>query len=440
MKLSQFTLTPSNRLFILIAFIACIGLGCFLWDEAALVWLILLVALIGALLWEAWMLLRFQAELNETVWRSQPTVQRPFLLEAKLKITGPDSLRYTIEAIDNDMLRASKNNAHLSFPDKETVHAVWEILSQQRGNLTWPGGYVHGRTRLGLLHLWRTIPPLEIPVYPKISRDIHNQLNPQLLMEQLGVKTNRIFKADQDFESLRPYVVGDNYRHIDWKASARMRNWITRQFQVEHHHNILVCLDSSRLMGTLSEGISKLDWAIEATMHLAFLASRFEDRIGLLVFSNEIERWVKPRNHPVEAFLSNVYNIQPKVVEADFNQVCANILHAQKKRSLVIFLSDFLDASSLEPSMPALAQLNRKHCSLFIGVEDPVYQQHLSDAMPENPLAVTRKIVAMDSMRRRLATLQQLKQLGLHTVTVSPNNLVQQAMAAYMEIKFKGAI
>jgi uncharacterized protein (DUF58 family) len=143
-------------------------------------------------------------------------------------------------------------------------------------------------------------------VYPKLNISLQTLLNPKILLEQLGVKTNRFKRADQSFESLRPYLMGDNYRHIDWKASARSSHLITRQFEMENHHNILVCLDSSRLMGTLTEGISKLDWAIEASLYLAYVADYLKDNIGLVVFSNSVDMMVKPKRAPVDTFLRHL--------------------------------------------------------------------------------------------------------------------------------------
>jgi uncharacterized protein (DUF58 family) len=434
------TFAPTKRLFVFLSLLGVLALGCFLWDEVGLIWLTLMSILMVGVVSDAVLLGRSVMSLQKMRWDRQPTVQRPFTLTLEMKAICASLTRFSVEAIESDLLVPSKRNAHVEVLSSGKVLAVMELFPRRRGELRWPGANVQYRTVFNLVEKCQRLDSAWIPVYPKLTRDLQSQFNPELLMQQMGMKINRYRRADQDFESLRPYVIGDNYRHIDWKASARMRSWITRQFQVEHHHNILVCLDSSRLMGTLTEGISKLDWAIEASLHLAYLASRFGDRMGLLVFSNEIDRWVKPLNHPVEAFLSSIYNLECKVVEADFQKVCLSIMAAQKKRSLVIFLSDFLDASSLEPHLNAFGYLNRRHCSLFIGIEDPAYRNHLENFDAETVNAVAQKIVAQDSMKRRQAVLQQLQKMGLKSLTVNPENLVQRAMQAYMEIKLQGAI
>lgn len=441
MQRSVVRYTPARRLFLVLAGLVALGLVCFLWEWMAFPWLVLSTLTGLLLVADVFLLSRANAQVQTMQWDRQPTVQQPFLITLKLAVQHPPVLYFSVETISSDVLEPSKPYAHLEAGESGVVQASVEVFPRRRGAWVWPGVYVHFRSWIGFAAKRQHLMPGEIPVYPRIIRDVPGILNPNVLMDHLGLKINRYRWADQEFESLRPYVTGDNYRHIDWKASARLNNWIVRQFQVEHHHNILICLDSSRLMGTLTEGTSKLDWAIEATLHLAYLASRFGDRIGLLVFNNEVERWVKPLNRPVETFLRTVYNLECKIVEADFHKVCLAVMAAQKKRSLVIFLSDFLDASSLEPHLNAFGYLNQRHCSLFIGIEDPAYHRHLAlDNGVESAKALVQKIVALDSMKRRHVVLQQLQQMGLRSLTVTPQNLVQQAMQAYMEIKLQGAI
>lgn len=435
-----FSWTPSGRLFLVLTGLGFAAVGCFLWDGLALLWISVLMILTGLVIWEMSILWHCRMETTGHRFNHQPTVQRPFMLILSLKAFVPKQVRFAIEAVESDIFRMENIQPGLSITEDE-ITAEWEMSPKERGNTEWPGAVIGYRTPLGLVTKWQTLPPLAVKVYPKLNHNLQTMLNPSMLLDQLGLKTQRFRRADQVFESLRPYQLGDNYRHIDWKASARSNSLITRIFQMEQHHNILVCLDSSRLMGTLTEGITKLDWAIEATLHLAYLADYLKDNIGLVVFSSGVDQWVKPHRHPVESFLGSVYDVRSKIVEADLNAVCANILAHQRKRSLVIFLSDFIDASSLQPFLPSFAHLNRKHCSLFIGIEDPAYRHHLGEtATPKSAMDLAQRIVVHDSMTRREAVLQELRRRGLRAVTTPPENLVQRAVNAYLEIKMAGAI
>lgn len=433
--------TPSFRLFLCLAFLVLLGLGCFFWEPTGLIWMGFLGLLSALMLVDFVLLFRCNATLKEARWNRQPVIEQMFSFTLELETRLCNAISLQMEAIDSDLLVSTESRALLENPGANRLLATWELFSRQRGNVEWPGANLRFRSPLGLINRWQRLSPVSIPIYPRINLDLRNQLNPKLLMEQLGLKINRHRRSEQDFESLRPYVTGDNYRHIDWKASARMQTLISRQFQVEHHHNILICLDRSRLMGTTTaEGVTKLDWAVEAALHLAYLAARFNDRIGLLVFSNEVERWVKPVSRPLEMFLQNLYDLRCKIVEADFQKACASVMTGQRKRSLVIFLSDFLDAGSLEPSLNTFKQLNRRHCTLFVGIEDPTYKKYLEQERYHSALELVQRIVAQDSMHRRRVVLRQIRQMGLKALTVSPENLVQRLMDAYLEIKFQGAI
>lgn len=432
--------TPTRRLYVLLSLLALVAIGCFLWDWFALIWLMGLIAIVVAVITEGVMLASAHTQLQSHRFSHQPTVQTPVTLNLSIQATMHAKVRLAVEAIQSDLLLLQSLKPNLEIAG-DVIEAKWQLTPKERGNLEWPGVLISFTGPFQLMTKWQQLEAFPFRVYPKLNTRLNTFLNPAMLLEQMGLKTHRFKRADQLFESLRPYQKGDNYRHIDWKASARSNSLVTRQFEMENHHNILVCLDSSRLMGTLTEGVSKLDWAIEATLHLAYLADYLKDRIGLVVFSDGIHQWVRPQKASVQAFLSSTYDVQCNIVESDFNQVCAQILANQKKRSLVIFLSDFIDAASIQAVLPSFSQLNRKHCSLFIGIEDPAYKRHLgAESESDSALALTRRIVAQDSMERREAILRKLQKLGLRAITTTPDRLVENAMNAYLEAKLQGAI
>lgn len=432
--------TPTSRLFALLGGLALLAIGCFVWDWFALIWLVLLLIVGIVVIGECLLLKTCCMQMQEHHFSHQPTVQTPVTFYLQLVGVVKPSVQFTIQAMESDLLYLQEIQAKVTVEDN-VINVEWGVTPKERGNLEWAGTLISFKTPLQLVTKWQSLEPIQFRVYPKLNTTLQTLLNPALLLEHMGVKVQRYKRSDQLFESLRPYRTGDNYRHIDWKASARANSLVTRQFEMENHHNILVCLDSSRLMGTMTAGITKLDWAIEATLHLAYLADYLKDRIGLVLFSNQVNQWVKPQKTPVEAFLRSTYDVKSTIVESDFNQVCAQILATQKKRSLVIFLSDFIDPASMQAALPSFAQLNRKHCSLFIGIEDPAYKKLLGEqAEQDTMMDLSRRIVAQDSMNRREITLQKLRQMGLKAITTSPENLVERAMNAYLEIKLQGAI
>jgi len=439
---------PTKFFFFCLIFLAVFSLGSYYSDILISVWglvviLITLWAITDLILLARCKLTSIQYHLDKPV-----VAHKIFRLDFSFKTQAPQEASYRIQAIASDNFKTDTLEATMDEPYPPEIGAHWMVTPLKRGDCLWPGVNVIWKGRLHLFEKWVFTPTETIKVYPRLFQDKNSQLNPNLLLQQLGLKTIRRHKADQEFESLRPYEMGDDFRHIDWKASARMTDLITRQYQVEHHHNILICIDNSRLMGTLSQGRSKLDIAIEACLHLAYVSKRFEDKMGVVVFNNKIQRWLSPRNYPIETLLKSLYNIETQNVEANFFEVCTTMMLRQKKRSLVIFLSDFLDTASIEPCMGVFSQLNKRHCTLFIGVEDPVYQKYLNPTNPDqkesledvNAQTLTRTIVTLDSFRRRQMVFSQLRLLGLHAISVTPQNLISKTLETYRNIKIQGAI
>lgn len=439
--MTQNSYTPTSRFFILLAILLLESIACLVWDWAVLLWMLSFIVTMVAVIGDWLSLRKSRFKLLKHICQPHPTMKEPFSLRVWIEAECP--YPFHIEAVQSDQLALESIRANLEAGEQAgTVIAQWDVTPLERGLLNWDGCIISLKTPLSLLCRWQTLDSIPIKVYPKLNKTLQT-LTPKILLKVLGVKQQRFRRADQVFESLRPYVQGDPLRHVDWKATARSNGLITRQYDLEQHHNILVCLDTSRLMGTLTEDVSKLDCAIEAALHLAYLADSLKDRIGLMVFSRSTEQWVKPQRNPVDAFLHELYDTRCKIVEADFNQLCTQILTIQKKRSLVIFLSDFLDPSALQPFLPAFSHLNRKHCSLFIGIEDPAYQKHIDPVRTgQKPTSseLTRRLVAQDSMARRHQALGELRRLGLHAISAPTETVAISAMTSYLQIKHDGAI
>ena len=116
------------------------------------------------------------------------------------------------------------------------------------------------------------------------------------LIDELGIRPRPARGEGAEFESLREYVVGDDPRHIDWRATARRARLIVRQHQTERRHTVVVAVDTGRLMATHVEGSSKLDHAIDCAMALARASAEYGDRVGLVAFDREVRALLRPKS------------------------------------------------------------------------------------------------------------------------------------------------
>src|SRR5262249_48641562 len=153
-----------------------------------------------------------------------------------------------------------------------------------------------------------------------------------------------------EFDRLREYRREDEYRHIDWKATARQRQLISREYVVERNQNILLLLDCGRSMHNQLDGISHLDRALNAAIVLSYVALRQGDNVGFMACSNRVERWVRPMrgSGAIQSLIRHVYDLEPRYAATDYGLMVEELLRRHRKRSLVVLLTHALDELHLQ--------------------------------------------------------------------------------------------
>jgi uncharacterized protein (DUF58 family) len=271
-------------------------------------------------------------------------------------------------------------------------------------------------------------------VYPDASRYLHAEaLRPRRVLATLGVRPARDRGTGMEFESLRDYVVGDDVRRIDWPATARRGRPVTRLYQHERNRTVLIALDASRLMAGVVDGRTKLDHAVDAALALAYGAIAAGDRVGMLVFDDQLRAALEPapRRH-LGPFVELLRAVQPRLVEADFVAL-ARALTGKQRRALVIVLSDFVDAEAVALVEP-LAVVARHHRVLFAAIRDRLYAT-LTPAPGDDALALYRRLVLDELLADRETTLARLRRAGLETLDLPPERITASVLNAYLAMR-----
>lgn len=292
------------------------------------------------------------------------------------------------------------------------------------------------RSPLGLLRRRVTAPPERAAVAPDASRYLRPEaLDPRAVLSVLGVKPSRRRGQGLEFESLRESVYGDDPRDVDWRATARRGRPVTRLRQHEQNQPIHIAVDASRLMGSLHDGRTKLDYAVDAALALVFAALCAGDRVGLSVFDRELRRLVSPRRHRSELglFVEALRAVDVALVEADHRRWARELLARQGRRALVVVLTDFVEA---DPAalVPPLALLARRHRVLLVAVRDPGFAE--LDAPRPSPQGLHRRIVLDDLLREREETLARLRSRGLHVLDLEPRSLTAAVLNRYLALRY----
>ncbi len=251
-----------------------------------------------------------------------------------------------------------------------------------------------------------------------------------------GIKIEKYRGEGTEFDSMKEYVPGMDTRSIDWKASLRSMKIICREFRAERNHQVIFALDCGRLMAAQFKHISKLDYAINSLMILAYYAIKSGDLVGFMAFSNQVSHYIKPQSNLVQldkichACNTISYNFQ----ESNYVVSMEYLLSQQKRRSLIIIFTDFIDTISSELFKDYLSIMTRQHLVLFVAIRDPFLDEKLQQT-PEILLDMHQHLSCYYLKEERVKLISELRRLGIHCLDLLPNQISIPVLNQYMEIR-----
>lgn len=252
----------------------------------------------------------------------------------------------------------------------------------------------------------------------------------------VGVRRTRRIGMDHDFERLRDYTLDDNYKHIDWRATARRQKLIVKDFQASQSQRLLFLVDCGRMMTNEAAGVSLLDHALNAMLMLSYVALRQGDSVGLLAFSNEIHGFVPPRGGMVQMnrLLHASFDRFPRLVESRYDLAFHYLASHTRKRSLVVLVTNVIDEVNSSQIERYLSNLVGRHLPLGILLRDrrmfdPVEAEH---PQPDRlwPAAAAAEILSW-----RQQVLTDLASKGVLVLDVFPEEMTAPLINRYLEIK-----
>jgi uncharacterized protein (DUF58 family) len=258
---------------------------------------------------------------------------------------------------------------------------------------------------------------------------------------RLPVRVRRRPGGESEFERLRPYVWGDSYRHIDWKATARRRQFISREFGQESNQNVIFLLDCGRLMSGRVGGMALFDHALNASMMMAQTALRHGDRVGLLAFDSEVRAWLAPRGgaRSGAGLIRATYDLRPSLEEPDYALAFRYLAQRVRRRSLVVLVTTVIDEVNADLTAQIVGALGRRHIPLCVWLRDDAVEARL-----RGPRATERDHfvggAAADLLAWRAHALAGLRRGGALVVDTAPGDLSASLLSRYLEIKAGGLL
>lgn len=302
------------------------------------------------------------------------------------------------------------------------------------------------------LRLWQRVlvceAAAEVRVYPDFARlTQYALLATDHRLSRMGVLQRRRRGEGLDFHQLRDYRDGDTSRHIDWKATARARKLISREYQDERDQRIVFLLDCGQRMrareaahGEGERGLSHFDHALNALLLLAYVALRQGDAVGVLTFGHPQPRYFTPRKSVgiVNAILNGLYDLEPTTAIADYLVAAEQLYGRLTKRALVVALTNLRDEDDAL-LLPALHLLRRRHLVLIANLREPSLDR-LARTAPRTFDDALAYGAAADYLNARDATMARLRQEGARIVDAYPDELPRRLVNQYWDMKRAGQI
>ena len=326
---------------------------------------------------------------------------------------------------------------HISNIKYQTSNQT-SLRPTRRGVYSFGHVLVFVSTRLGLVERhYACAEPCDVSVYPSYQKLHQYELMAiSRNLQEPGIKRIRRIGHNTEFEHIRDYLKGDDYRTVNWRATARLSRPMVNVYQDERSQQVFSIVDKGRVMQQAFEGMTLLDYAINASLALSYVAMRKEDRAGLITFADSVETFVAAdrRSGHINKLMETLYAEQTDFGETDFSALSVAIGRHISKHSLLILYTNFMGLVSLQRQLPFLQQIARRHRLLVVFFEDVELLQFM--ATP----AATEEEVCQHEVAEKFAAEKQLisatlRQHGILSLLTTPQELSVGVINRYLAIR-----
>ncbi|PUV23227.1 MULTISPECIES: DUF58 domain-containing protein [Sphingobacterium] len=282
----------------------------------------------------------------------------------------------------------------------------------------------------------------QIPCYPSyIQLRKYQLLATSNRLNELGIKRIRRIGSAMEFDHVREYVQGDDYRHMNWKATAKIKKLMVNQYEEEKSQPIYSFIDLGRAMRMPFDGLTLLDYAINASLVLSNATILKQDRAGLLTFSKEVNVFIpaEKRNNQMLKISEALYQVTTNFEEPEYGKLYSYAKAHINKRSLIFLYTNFETLDSLRRQMNYLSMLNRSHIIVVIVFKN-VEVEDLAKSAPKKTIEIYNQIIAEKFIYEKQLIVQELIRNGFQTIYTAPENLTINSINKYLEIKARGLI
>lgn len=363
----------------------------------------------------------------------------------QIKITNHYHFKASLKIIDELPFQFQKRDFtlfnHLKSGEQKTFSYM--VTPVERGVYNFGNLNVFTSSPIGIFARKYTFDQgKEVPVYPSfLQLRKYDLLAFSNRLFEHGIKKIRRIGHTMEFEQIKDYIQGDDIRNINWKATAKKGQLMVNQFQDEKSQPVYSVIDKGRVMKMPFNGLSLLDYAINATLVISNIALKKNDKAGMFSFSNKIENRVaaERRSSQMNLILETLYNLNTNYLESDFSRLYIEVKRNLPQRSLLLLYTNFETLDALQRQLPYLQAIAKQHLLVVIFFKNT---ELLSFAYQKanNTVEIFEQTIAEKFIYEKELVVNELRKYGIQTILTKPEDLTLNTINKYLEIKAKGLL
>ncbi len=329
----------------------------------------------------------------------------------------------------------------LKMESRSKKVVVYTLRPVRRGVYKFGLSNIFVSSRLGLIsRRFKTGQPSIVKVYP--SYMYLQQYELMAISDKLtapGLKQVRKIGQQLEPDQIRDYVKDDDYRTINWKATARRSKLMVNVFREERAQDVYCIIDKGRIMQSAFEKMTLLDYSINASLALAYVAGLKGDKAGLVTFEKQVDTLVPAsrKSGRMQVLSEVLYNQTTTFAESDFSALYQAVNTGVKSRGLLLIFTNFDTIAAMKRQLRFLSILAKRHTVVVIFFENTELKEMI-EMKPENKEETYRKVIAEKMIYEKGLIVNELRRYNIISILTSPNNLTARVINKYLEIKARG--
>jgi len=362
-------------------------------------------------------------------------LQTKNLLPFETKVVIIDELPY--------QLQERNFRINLSFKYNEKKNLEYTIAPKTRGEYVFDNINVFISTRIGFIRRRLVFPQRQmVKVYPSVIQMKNMELKAfSSISLYQGVKRIRKIGHSYEFDHIKNYVIGDDSRSINWKASGRKADLMVNHYEDERSQHIYSVIDKSRSMKTPFNGLSLLDYAINTSLVISNISLKKHDKAGLLTFSDKINTVIKSesKSSQLQRIMDALYNEKEHHLEANYELLYNTIRKVITRRSLLFLFTNFDSVYSMQRVFPILRRINRFHLLVVVFFKDSEMSKFIEENC-EDTQDIYHRVIGQKLLNEKEQIIHELNKFAIHSILTEPEHLSLNTVNKYLEFKAKGLI